>query len=209
MILSEALDITLEYRDNAIWFYFAGQFTDEQVPSIKEKFYRLIEDGNRFFVVDMEKVDSIDDSVIPMFLNLLNFLKGKGGELKLIFRNEVLLKAFQPYLNLFAIHPDADSLAKGTFLSLLKRKSRFYARKTGFRISRPVAIFMLVVLCGWFLTLLFTIHQQNGRIHEQQSEINRLTRWKQRTVLEMNQLEERIRPLEQLGILKDDKSEEK
>lgn len=209
MILSEALDITLEFRKGSIWIHLAGQFTNEQVPGIKEKLLNLIEDGNRFFVIEMEKVNGVDDTVVPMFLNLLNYLKGKGGEIKFIFRNDILHRAFQPYLNLFAIYPDADSFEKGTFLSLIKRKGRFLARKTGFRISRPVAVFMLIVLCGWFLTLLYIIHLQNGRIQEQQSEINDLTQWKQRTVLEMNQLKERIKPLEQLGILKDAPSEKK
>ncbi|MFW5785268.1 MAG: STAS domain-containing protein [Chitinispirillaceae bacterium] len=207
MILSEALDITLEFRKGSIWIYLSGQFTNEQVPGIKDKLLNLIEDGHRFFVLDMEKVNGIDDAVVPMFLNLLNYLKGKGGEIKFIFRNDTLYRAFQPYLNLFAVYSDAELIERGTFVSLLKRKSRFLARKTGFRISRPVAIFMLTVLCGWFLTLIYIILLQNERIAEQQNEINTLTQWKQRTVLEMNQLKERIKPLEQLGILKDAQSE--
>ncbi len=203
MIQSEALDITLECRSETIWLFLSGQFNNEQVPSIREKILSLVEDGNKFFIIDLEKVTSIEDMVVPMFLNLLNTIKGKGGELKFIFKNPVLSRAFQPYWNLFAIFADGDSLIRGTFLTLLKRKSRFLSRKTGFRISRPVAIFMLTVLCGWFLTLLFIIHLQNNRIQEQQKEVQELNQWKQSTLLEMNQLKERLRPLEQLGILKD------
>ncbi|MDR0305772.1 MAG: STAS domain-containing protein [Chitinispirillales bacterium] len=203
MIRSEALDITLESRGNVIWFRLAGNFYNEQVPNIREKFLSLLKDGNRSFVVDMEKITGVDDTVVPMFLTLFNTIKGKGGELKLIFKNDSLCRAFQPYINLFAIFPDEESLYRGSLLSLLKKRGKKLNRKTGFRISRSVAIFTLIVLCGWFLTLLSIIQVQSGRIHEQQSELLELNLWKQQSVLETEQLKERLQPLEQLGIIQD------
>jgi len=203
MIRSEALDIALESRKGVMWFFFAGHFHNEQVPSIREKFIGLMQDGCRTFIVDMEKVTGIDDLAAPMFLNLLNTLKGKGGELKLIFKNAALTRAFQPYINIFPIYPDAESLSKGTLFGLLKQRGKVLTRKTGFRISRTVAIFFLIVLCGWFLTLLSIIHTQSQRIRHQQDELQELGLWKLTADVEMEELKKRLQPLEQLGIIQD------
>ncbi|MCL2220249.1 MAG: STAS domain-containing protein [Chitinispirillia bacterium] len=203
MIRSEALDIVLESRGSVIWFFLSGHFNNEQAPSIREKFIGLMGDGCRSFVIDLEKVTSVEDAVVPMFLNLLNTLKGKGGELKLIFKNDVMYRAFLPYFNLFPIYTDADALTSGTLFGLLKKRSQTLAKKTGFRISRTVAFSMLIVLCGWFMTLLYIINMQNERLRQQQVELHELGLWKVTTEIEVENLRERLRPLEQLGIVKD------
>jgi len=203
MIRSEALDIILESRGPVIWLFLAGHFNNEQVPSIREKFSGLMNDGCRSFIVDLEKVTALDDAVVPMFLNLLNALKGKGGELKLIFRNDVMYRAFLPYFNLFSIYPDADAFRKGTLLSLLQKRGRKMVKKTGFRISRTVAVFILIVLSGWFMTLLYIVNMQNERIRQQQEELQELWLWKLSAEIEVETLRERLKPLEQLGIVPD------
>ena len=76
-------------------------------------------------------------------------------------------------------------------------------RKTGIRLSRPVAFFLLVVLCGWFLSLVFIIHLQNRHIREQQTELQELTEWETRSRIEIENLRNRLQPLEQLGIVRD------
>ena len=203
MIRSEALDIVLESRGAAVWWFLAGSFNNEQAPGIREKFIGLMNDGCRNFIVDMEKVTAVDDGVVPMFLSLLNTLKGKGGEMKFIFRNEALCRAFLPYFNLFSIFPDADSLSKGTLLDLLRKRGRALTKKTGFRISRTVAILLLTVLCGWFLTLMFIINTQNQRIRQQQAEIHDLDTWKLTAEIDLETLRERLKPLEQMGVIQD------
>ncbi|MCL2183534.1 MAG: STAS domain-containing protein [Chitinispirillia bacterium] len=204
MIRSEALDIVLESRGSVIWFFLSGHFNNEQAPSISEKFTGLMADGCRSFIVDMEKVTAVDDAVVPMFLNLLNTLRGKGGDLKLIFRNDVMYRAFLPFTNLFTIYPDAEALTKGTLLGLLQKRSKTLSKKTGFRISRTVAIIMLIVLCGWFMTLLYIINMQNERIRVQQDDLHELNLWKHKAEIEVEALRERLQPLEQLGIVKKD-----
>ena len=198
-----ALDITIEGRDSAVWLIFSGPFHKEQIPQIREKFSVLLEDGNRVFVVDLENLTFIDDSVVQMFLQVLNVIKGKGGELKLIFKKETVWRAFSHFLNLISVYPDAASMKSGSFFATLRRRGELLSRKTGIRISRPIAIFLLIVLCGWFLSLVFIIHLQNRHIKEQQAELTNLTQWKQKSLIEINSLSERIRPLEQLGILRD------
>jgi anti-anti-sigma regulatory factor len=204
MILSESLDIRLENRGGSIWLTLSGEFHDEQAPVLHEKLLALVNDGCRSFIVDMEGVTAVGDGVAHMFLALLNTMKSKDGGLRFVFKNDAMCRAFQPYFNLFSIFPDADSLSRGsTILEFLKRSGKALTRKTGFRISRPVALFGLVVLCGWFLTLLYIINMQNQRIEQQRAEMEELSLWKVSAERDMEKMRERLKPLEQLGIIKD------
>jgi anti-anti-sigma regulatory factor len=204
MIRSESLDIQLETRGNSVWLTLSGEFHDEQASELREKFLPLVNDGCRSFIVDMEGITMIGDGVAPMFLALQSTLKGKDGDLKFIFKNDVVCKAFLPYFNLFSIFPDADSLSKGsTILDFLKRSGKALTRKTGFRISRPVALFGLFVLCGWFLTLLYILNMQNQRIQQQHNELLEMGQWKAAAEIDLEKMRDRLRPLEQLGIIKD------
>ena len=201
---SEALDIVIEGRGTATWLILSGRFNKEQIPNIREKFAALLEDNNRNFVADLESVAAIDDAAVQMFLTVLSEVRGKGGEIRFIFKNQIVANAFAPYQQLFQIFPDSSALAAagGIFGRFLSRSS-VRSKKTGIRISRPVAIFLCIVLCGWFLSLLFIIHLQNQHLAGQQKELDELTQWKQHSVIEINTLKERVRPLEQLGILRD------
>lgn len=197
----DSMDITIEGRNGAIWMILAGPFRKDQIPSMREKFEVLLEDTNRMFVVDLENITAIDDSVVQMFLNLLNTIKGKGGDIKLIFKNEVVSRVFAPFNNIFPVYPDASALTSGGLLNAIRQRGRFLTKKTGIRISRPIAIFLLIVLCGWFISLLFIIRIQSRYIKRQQTEIHSLSEYNQQTKIEINALKERIKPLEQLGIL--------
>ena len=200
---SETLDITIEERNGELWLLLAGPFTQDQIPVFREKFMVLIEDGIRFFVVDLENVTVIEPGVVQLFLQLLNILKGKKGSCKLVFNSEHLTRTFTPYRNIFSIFPDATFLRKGGIIAALQKQRRLLSRKTGIRLSRPVALFLLLVLLGWFLSLGYIIHIQNRHIKEQDSELNDLSQWDTRSRLEIENLRSRLQPLEQLGILKD------
>lgn len=200
---SDALDIAIVGRGGALWLYLNGPFHNEQVIGIKDKISGLIDDGNRRLVIDMESVVSVDDAVAPMFLSLVNLIKGKGGDIRFVFKNEPVSRAFAPFRNLLRIFPDALSLNTGGFFSKLKFRGKILSKKTGVRLSRPIAFILLFTLCGWFISLVFIIRLQNQRIHEQQSELTSLIQWKQRTSVEIQNLRERIRPMEQLGLLKE------
>ena len=200
---SETLDITIAGQSGDLWFILSGPFTQEQVPTVREKILTLIDDGTRSFIVDLEGVTFVDPGVPQLFLLLLNTIKGKNGTLKLVFSTDCVSRAFHPYRHLFSIFPDASLLRRGGIVYLLLKQRRLLLRKTGIRLSRPVAFFLLIVLCGWFLSLGFIIHLQNRHIREQQSELQELTEWETRSRLEIDNLRSRIQPLEQLGILRD------
>jgi len=200
---SDALDIVIEGRGDATWLVLSGPFHREQIPNIRSKFSALLEDGNRYFVVDLEGVTAIDQSAAEMFLSALNDVRAKNGEIKFIFKNKTVSDAFVQYQNLIRIFPDRAALTASGFLGRLIRRGKVLSKKTGVRISRPVAIFLLIVLCGWFLSLMFIIRLQSQRIAEQQREVNELTQWKQHSSLELSELRDRLRPIEQLGIVRD------
>jgi anti-anti-sigma regulatory factor len=204
---SDALDIILDGSGDATRLILSGPFHKEQVPNIKSKFTSLLDDGNRYFIVDLEGLTAIDEPVVAMFLGILNEIRGKGGQVKFVFRNELVAKAFASYQNIFSIFPDAALVPSGGLIGRLIRRSKVWSKRTGIRISRQLAIFLLVIICGWFFTLLFIIHLQNRRIADQQRELSELAQWKQRSAIELTTLKERIKPLQQLGIIRDSTKE--
>jgi anti-anti-sigma regulatory factor len=189
-----------------MWLFLSGPFHAEQAPGMKEKISGLVEDGNKRIIIDMEGVTDIDEAVPQMFLSLLNLVRGKGGDLQFIFRNETVTRAFSPLKSLVSIYPDAQSLPTGRLFWKLRRQSRILTRKTGIRLSRPIAIALVITLSGWILTLFFIIHLQNQRIREQEIEIRSVSEWKRNAAVELKTLRERLKPLEQLGIVKDNPS---
>lgn len=200
---SEALDITIESQRGSVYLRLSGPFHNEQVPNIRQELRGLIDDGNRRIVIDMERVTAVDNEVVNLFLLMLNLIRGKGGDLKFIFKNDAVSDAFKEYRHIFSVYPDAVALAAGGFFGTLLMQGRVLSRKTGIRISRPVAIFLLVTLIGWFVSLIFIISMQYQRIGVQQQTIHELTLWKQQTNRDIQTLRERIRPFEQLGIIQD------
>jgi anti-anti-sigma regulatory factor len=199
---SETLDITLEERGGDLWFVLRGPFTQEQLPAFRERFTTFLDDGTRSFIVDLEGVTVVDAGAPQLFIQLLNTVKGKNGDLRLVFKNECVTRAFAPVRNLFNIYADASLLRSGVF-ALLMRQQRILSRKTGIRLSRPVALFLLIILCGWFISLAFIIHLQSRHIREQQTELQDLSQWETKSRIELDNLRSRLQPLEQLGILRD------
>lgn len=200
---SDALEITVESRKKAVWLILSGPFHAEQVPNMREKITGLIHEGNRQIILDMNSINYMHDSAIPMFLDLLNFTKGKNGDLVLIFQNDVLWQKFKPIRHLFSIYPDAQAYQTRGILRSIRRRGMILSRKTGIRLSRPVALFMLMVILGWFTSLAVIINMQNRLIRNQEDEINELAKWKMEAQLELEQLEKRLLPLQQLGLLRD------
>ncbi|MBN1757201.1 MAG: STAS domain-containing protein [Chitinispirillaceae bacterium] len=200
---SETLDLSIESRSGDLWFTLSGPFTQEQIPTFREKFLLLIEDGNRSFILDMESISAIDPGAIHLLLQLLSSLKEKKGSLKLIFTNELLTRTFHPYRNIFSIYPDSSLLIRRGFFAFIYKQQRILSRKTGIRLSRPVALFLLIILCGWFISLGFIIHLQNRYIKNQNTELQELSQWEASSRLEIERLRNRLEPLEQLGIVRD------
>jgi len=202
-MLSEALDIIIESRGDTIWMTLSGPFNKEQVPNIRAKIEGFIQDGHRELVVNLEGVTIIHDTVAPMFLNLLNLIKGKNGDIKLIFKNDAVSNAFSPYKNIFSVFPDANSIYSKRFFHSMRRTGISLTKKTGIRLSVPVAIFLLFILTGWFISLGIIINMQKKQIIAQETEIREFQQWEEKTSMELDELRNRIKPLKQLGLILD------
>jgi Tfp pilus assembly protein PilO len=76
-------------------------------------------------------------------------------------------------------------------------------KKTGVRLSVTVAVFLLIVIIGWLVSLIAIISIQKKQLATQEKEIHYFLEWKKSTEIEMNSLKSRIKPMEQLGLLPD------
>ncbi|MCX7726207.1 MAG: STAS domain-containing protein [Chitinispirillaceae bacterium] len=199
----EPLEIIIEWKGRELWLTMEGALSDEQIPSFREKMFTFLNDGVRIFVLDMERISFIGEGMVLFFLEMLNSIKSKGGELKLVFKNEALTTAFKKYRSIFEIFPDSSLVEKKGIKRILSDAKSLLVKKTGIRISRPIALLLLFTLGGWFITLLFIIYLQNRQIKEQQSEIYRLLQWEAKSKIEIERLTSRLKPLEQLGIVTD------
>lgn len=202
-MLSEALDIIIDSRGGTIWMTLSGPFNKEQVPNIRAKIEGFIQDGHRDIVINLEGITIIHDTVAPMFLAMLNLIKGKNGDIKLIFKNEAVSNAFSHFKNIFSVFPDANSIHSKRFFHSMRRTGISLTKKTGIRLSLPVAIFLLFILTGWFISLGIIISMQRNQITTQETEIHEFQQWEHETVKELEELKKRIKPLKQLGLILD------
>ena len=202
-MLSEALDIVIESHGDAIWMALSGPFNKEQVPNIRAKIEGFIQYGHRELVVNLDGVTIIHETVAPMFLNLLNLIKGKNGDIKLIFKNEVVSNAFSPYKNIFSVFPDSNNIYSKRFFHSIRRTGISMTKKTGIRLSVSVAIILLFILTGWFISLGIIINMQKKQISAQEAEIREFQQWEEKTTMELDELRNRIKPLKQLGLILD------
>jgi anti-anti-sigma factor len=200
---SETMDFTIEEYNGALWFHLEGPFTADQIPTFKEKFQTLIDDGNRIFVINLQQITVIDTEVVQLFLHLLNMVKEKRGTFNLVFSNDTVSRVFHPYRNIFSIYPDTTLLRTDGILSVIQKTRRTLLKKTGIRISRQIALLFLLSIFGLIAALLVIISLQSRHIKEQQTELHELLQWETRSRLEIETLRKRLRPLEQLGILRD------
>ena len=206
-MLSEALDITIESRGNSIWLILSGPFNQEQITNIRTKIEGFIRDGHRLITINLESITHIHKDVAPMLLNMLNLIRGKGGNIKLIFKNETVTTAFLPYRNIFTIFPDERGYSSQSILRSFFYWFNFQSKKTGIRVSTPVAIFILAILTGLFFSIGIIINLQKIQLAEQEYAIQQHQLWKRKAEIEITTLKNRIKPMEQLGLLIDSLSQ--
>lgn len=202
-MLSEALDIIIESRGDTIWLVLTGSFNKEQIPNIRTKIEDFMIDGCRHIVVNIEQITSIHENVAPMFLSMLNSMKGKNGDIKFVFKNETVTAAFAPYRNLFTVFPDIKSVNSNNFIHTIRRRGLLLTKKTGIRVSVPVAIFILFIVTGWFISLGIIINMQSRQQAIQNSKIKEYQQWKQNAIIEIDEFKKRLTPMKQLGLLVD------
>jgi len=135
-----------------------------------------------------------------MFLEFLNFVKGKDSELVLIFHNEDCADFFGPFFNIFKIYDSKDSYRKNTgFWEKLKATGITYQRSTGLRLAPGVTIVFLFLLAGWLLTLFSIISSQDKDIRDREVILNDLQNKYMRSTQALEDLKASVAPLRSMG----------
>jgi len=194
------LDFAMEIFKNETLLEFKGVLKAEHFIAVKERLFSSVEGFNRIYFVDIEQAKFRDKNYLNMFLEFLNFVKGKDSELVLLFHNEDCADFFSPFFSIFKIYDSRDSYRKNAgFWEKLKATGITYQRSTGLRLAPGVAIVFLFLLAGWFLTLFSIISRQDGDIRDREVILNELQNKYIRSVQALEDLKASVAPLKSMG----------
>jgi anti-anti-sigma regulatory factor len=190
----------MEIFQNEILLEFKGILKSQHLPAVRERLYSSIEGSNKIYFVLLEQVRFRDKNYLGMFLELLNFIKGKDSELVFIFHNEECKEFFNPFFNVFKIYDSRDSYRKDSdFWKKLKATGITYQRSTGIRLAPGIAVIFLFLLAGWLLTLFSIISGQDKDIRQREEALRDLQSNYMRSVHALEELKASIAPLKSMG----------
>ena len=198
--MSENLDFAMEISQNEILLEFRGNLKTQHLPAVRKRLFSSIEGINKIYFVDIEQVRFKDKNYLGMFLEFLNFIKGKDSELVIIFRNEECKEFFEPFFNVFSIYDSRDSFRKDSnFWKKLKATGITYQRSTGIRLAPGIAVVFLFLLAGWLLTLFSIISGQDKDIRQREEALRELQSNYMRSVHVLEELKASVAPLKSMG----------
>lgn len=198
--MSEILDFAMEISKNETLLEFKGILKKEHFPAVRERLFSSVDGFNKIYFIDIEQVRFRDKNYLSMFLELLNFVKGKESELIFIFHDEDCMDFFRPYFNIFKIYDSRDSYRRNTgFWEKLKATGITYQRSTGLRLAPGVAIIFMILLAGWLLTLFSIISSQDKDIREREAVLSELQNEHIRSIKILEELRASIAPLKSMG----------
>ena len=198
--MNENLHFAMEISQSEILLEFKGILKSQHLPAVREKLYSSIEGTNKTYFVDLEQVKFRDKNYLGMFLELLNFIKGKDSELVIIFHNEECKEFFSPFSNVFKIYDSRNSYRKDSdFWKKLKATGITYQRSTGIRLAPGIAVIFLFLLAGWLLTLFSIISGQDKDIRQREEALRDLQNNYMRSVHALEELKASVAPLKSMG----------
>ncbi len=72
-----------------------GEIDVYTAPQLRERLISLVDDGARWIVVDLSRVEFLDSTGLGVLVGALKRLRGAGGGLSLVCAHERLLKIFR------------------------------------------------------------------------------------------------------------------
>lgn len=104
--------VTPSQRPDVTIVYLDGRLDVNRSMAIEEEINRLIEQGRRKFVFNLQDVEYLSSSGLRIFIATYRVLKAKNGHLKLVRMPEAVRKIFMivELLDMFEIH-DSDEEA--------------------------------------------------------------------------------------------------
>lgn len=198
------LEIAIEKGSgDLVVLLLSGIFYREALPMVKGTVQRLVEDGYRRIAIEMQWVELRDPEIREGFISIFNDMKGRGGDIVLLSHRDDLLQYFASIRNLIDIYPSLADYRRSGFWSTLRRQGVAYSKKTGVRLSFPMAVILLALVTGWLATLVFNLFSQKERLDRQQQLIAQLEGERLELEREYVVLQQKLAPLAQLGLTSD------
>jgi len=198
--VNENLDFEMEVFQNEVMLEFKGILKSQQLSAVRERLFSSVEGTNKIYFVVLERVKFRDKNYLNMFLELLNFVKGKDSELVIIFHNEECREFFSPFYHIFKIYDSKDSYRKDSdFWKKLKATGITYNKSTGIRLAPGIAVVFLFLLAGWLLTLFSIISSQDKDIRQREEILRDLQNNYMHSVQALEELKASIAPLKSMG----------
>ena len=129
--------------------------------------------------------------------------KAQKSALILIFDSDELYDYFSRYVNIFEIYENRNAYKKSGMKKQLQQIGLHFGLRSGITVSSGVAVALISLLLGWFITLFVIISSQGHDIADKQAQIIALQNQKERYIKEIDKLESSIGPLRKLGVVQD------
>lgn len=194
--MKNGVDFSLWEQGGTVVMALSGPLDAPTVENLRERLKEMAQPDHPV-VLDLLRVPSLDENAILALLSLQSDLKGKGTEIVLVATSPEVLERLAPYRHLFAVHPSVQSLLATGFQSRGVR----WSRRTGLRIAAPMAAFLSLLLAGWMTTLLLVVVWQFREMRSSSAELESLRSESAKEKRIIGDLEARLRPLDDLGLL--------
>ena len=200
---SDLIDIQVESRGNDVELTLSGSLGVVQLPQVKEKLNMLVDGPGCFFFLNLQNAHFTSECYLDVFLELLNRVKAQKSALILIFDSSELYEYFSRYVNIFEIYENRNAYKKSGMKKQLQQIGLHFGLRSGITVSSGVAVALISLLLGWFITLFVIISSQGHDISDKQAQIIALQNQKERYIKEIDKLESSIGPLRKLGVVQD------
>ncbi|MCF0224691.1 MAG: hypothetical protein HUK20_10515 [Fibrobacter sp.] len=200
---SDLIDIQVESRGNDVEISLSGSLGHAQFAAVCEKLKMFVNGPGCFFFLNLQNVHFTSGKYIDVFLELLNRVKAQKSALILIFDSDELYKYFAKYENIFEIYENRNAYKKSGTRKQLRQIGIHYGYRTGITLSPTVAVSIVALLFGWFVTLFIIVTTQGSDISDKRAQIIALQNQKERYIREIEKLESSIGPLRKLGVVQD------
>lgn len=194
--MKHGVDFSLWEQGGTVVLALSGPLDAATVQLLRARLEEMAQ-ADRPIVVDLLRVPSVDEDAILALLALQSDLKGKATEIVLVATSPEVLDRLAPYRHLFAVHPSVQSLLATGF----QTRGFRWSRRTGFRMAAPIAAFLGLLLAGWMTTLVLVVVWQFRELRTTSDEVSRLRLESQRERKTIEDLEARLKPLQDLGLL--------
>lgn len=194
--MRNGVDFSLWEQGGTVVMALSGPLDAPVVANLRGRLEEMAQ-ADRPVVLDLLRVPSIGEDALLALLSLQSDLKGRGTEIVLVATSSEVLDRLAPYRHLFAVHPSVQSLLATGFQTRGVR----WSRRTGVRMAAPMAAFLALLLVGWVTTLLLVVVWQFREMRSASSELEALRAESAREKRAIVELESRLRPLEDLGLL--------